>query len=278
MCCVCIFLRASHALYHSTYLYLLLTCRTMSALSGAAPPPAATEELTEEAEWVPRMDGIRQARGAEIEAMESLLGSIASKHQSSLTKLRRQVDTIMAWKIQMVERDRKAATMREVARREAAEATKKAKLAAVDPGNTCAVAAVTPTQSAAAIVRAEQFDQNDIETPEERVQEGECGVERLTKVWVCVCVRMFVCVIVRLSFVWQRGPRADLHIVVTAIRAAERCTYRMTVVGVIINALETQCLKMKCSFSYLQVATFWLSGVDLVGPGVRSLNSNGGCR
>lgn len=163
----------------------------MSALAGAPPPPVATPELPKEAPWVPRMDAIRQAKGAEMEAMESVLGAIASKQQSSFIQLRRQVDTIMAWKMKITEREKKVAARREATREEAAEAAKKKKMAAGDRS----AAAVTAAESVKNAVSAEEVvDQNEVEPvdldedniddwgepPEERVEEGVCWSDRHT--------------------------------------------------------------------------------------------------
>lgn len=180
----------------------------MSALSGAPPPPAATQELPKEAPWVPRMDAIRQANVAEMEAMESVLGAIASNQQSSFIKLRRQVDTIMAWKMKITERERKAAARREATREEAAAAAKKKKMAARCPS---AEAAMTAAESVKNIASAEEVvDQNEVEsvnleeddiddwgeTPEERVEQGMCWSERhttaLTHISADMCVLLLI--------------------------------------------------------------------------------------
>lgn len=201
---------------------------TMSALAGAPAPPAATEELPEEVPWVPRMDAIRQAQENGVAAMESAFGAIASKQQSSFTRLRRQVDTIMAWKLQVTEKDRKTAARREVARREAATAAERSKLAG-DPGNTHAAAAVTTTESAAIIAPADQNEAASLdlvagdsddwdETPEERVEQGVCGVERHTAV-MCVCV----CVTLRRSVVLACRSKIDFLLIVTVIHTANVC-------------------------------------------------------
>lgn len=81
-------------------------------------PAPAKEGLPDEVSWVPRMDAIRKAQVAEVEALEEIVGTLASKQQSSIKKLRQQMDTIIAWKTQIVLQDRKVA-----ARREAAKAT-----------------------------------------------------------------------------------------------------------------------------------------------------------
>lgn len=183
--------------------YYLFRYRMMIALASEPPPPAEMEGLPEEVSWVPPMDAIRRAKGAEIEAMESVLEAIASKQQSSFTKLRRQVDAIMAWKKKITERDRKAVARRDAARKETAEAAKKEEVAAGGPGNTHAVEEVTTTESAAIIAPAESpVDQKEEEyleliandsddsreAPEERVEQGARGAERLTTVLVCVCL------------------------------------------------------------------------------------------
>ncbi|CAM9362217.1 unnamed protein product, partial [Hapterophycus canaliculatus] len=87
----------------------------MSALAGAPTPQVAKNDLPEEVPWVPRMDAIRKAQLAEVDALESVVGALASKQQSAITKLRRQVDTIMAWKSQIGIRDTRAATRHEMA-------------------------------------------------------------------------------------------------------------------------------------------------------------------
>lgn len=92
-------------------------------------------DVPDEAPWVPPMDAIRRAQLAEVDALESVVGALASKQQSAITKLRRQVDTIMAWKSQIAVRDSRAAT-----RHETANAENGAKVAG-DPGETNAAAA-----------------------------------------------------------------------------------------------------------------------------------------
>ncbi|CAM9120809.1 unnamed protein product [Ectocarpus sp. 4 AP-2014] len=82
----------------------------MIALTGAAevmedPPP-------EEVPWAPRMDDIRQAQLAEVDALERVVGALASKQQSSIAKLGKQVEMMMAWKLEVADMSRKAAAKR----------------------------------------------------------------------------------------------------------------------------------------------------------------------
>ncbi|CAM9699349.1 unnamed protein product [Ectocarpus sp. 12 AP-2014] len=82
----------------------------MIALTGAAevmedPPP-------EEVPWAPRMDDIRQAQLAEVDALERVVGALASKQQSSIAKLGKQVEMMMAWKSEVADMSRKAAAKR----------------------------------------------------------------------------------------------------------------------------------------------------------------------
>ncbi|CAM9277865.1 unnamed protein product, partial [Scytosiphon promiscuus] len=80
----------------------------MSAIACTPTPHVAMDEPPEEVPWVPRMDAIRKAQLAEVDALESVVGALASKQQSAITKLRSQVDTIIAWKSQIAVRDTRA--------------------------------------------------------------------------------------------------------------------------------------------------------------------------
>lgn len=82
----------------------------MIALTGAVevmedPPP-------EEVPWAPRMDDIRQAQLAEVDALERVVGALASKQQLSIAKLGKQVEMMMAWKSEVADISRKAAAKR----------------------------------------------------------------------------------------------------------------------------------------------------------------------
>lgn len=87
----------------------------------------AKEELHTEVPWVPRMDAIRKAQVAEVEALEEIVGALASKQQTSVTKLREQVDTILAWRAQIITKERNVA-----ARRAGTNATDRAKVAGAE--------------------------------------------------------------------------------------------------------------------------------------------------
>ena len=80
-----------------------------SARAGAS----AKEELPKEVPWVPRMDAIRKAQSAEADALEEIVGALASKQQASIAKLRKQMDAIMAWRAQVIVKERKVAPKRE---------------------------------------------------------------------------------------------------------------------------------------------------------------------
>lgn len=76
---------------------------------------SANPELPEEIPWVPPMDAIRKARVAEVEALEEVFGALASKQQTSITKLRTQMDKVLAWKAQTIAKERKVAARRAAA-------------------------------------------------------------------------------------------------------------------------------------------------------------------
>lgn len=194
----------------------------MSALTGASSPPdveelaieesapeeplqksplagtPAKEELPKEVPWVPRMDAIRKAQSAEVDALEEIVGALASKQQTSVAKLRKQMDAIMAWRAKIIAKERKAAP-----RREGANATKRVNVAGEsvtrdvrtrDKGPTVAGVVVTAPEactvegsadetdaaSAALVVEDNEDDWSgmpeEFEDLEEPVEQGMCGL------------------------------------------------------------------------------------------------------
>lgn len=193
----------------------------MSALAGAPSPPAIeepavdesaieepgieerrkmnantdTEELPEEVPWVPRMDAIRKAQVAEVEALEEVVGALASKQQSSITKLRKQMNTILAWKAQTTAKDRKVA-----ARRAGANASNRATVVTGEPANAKGSAVVTTADVCAIEISGDQSDAESFALVvednedwegllEDPVEHGMCWAGRCTAI---VCVRLLV--------------------------------------------------------------------------------------
>lgn len=75
----------------------------MSAVAGGAPASAAqaaasavAEAGAEASSWASSMEGIRRAHIAEADALEKIVSALASKQQSSISALRRQVEAIAA--------------------------------------------------------------------------------------------------------------------------------------------------------------------------------------
>eukprot|EP00752_Nemacystus_decipiens_P004375 g3998.t2 len=58
------------------------------------------------------MDAIRKAQEAEVDALEEIVGALASKQQTSIAQLRKQMDAIMAWRAEMIGKERKVAQRR----------------------------------------------------------------------------------------------------------------------------------------------------------------------
>lgn len=165
------------------------------------------EEPPDEVPWAPRMDAIRKAQLAEVNALEEVVGALASRQQSSITKLRKQMDTIIAWKSQTTAKERRVA-----ARGEAANAANRAKVAA-EPGNT---ADGTDTNAAktgklegsggrsdaepSALV-VDDSEEWDVMLEEEPVEQGRVGM-------LCVCKYVFwelyLCLGLRLLCFWHQ--------------------------------------------------------------------------
>ncbi|CAM9261338.1 unnamed protein product [Ectocarpus fasciculatus] len=128
-----------------------------------SPPP-------EEVPWAPCMDDIRQAQLAEVDALERVVGALASKQQSSITKLRKQVELIMTWKSEVAAMNRKAAAKRKAENfeRRANTSASTANLAGASGENLDA--GVTTDDTATAVGAPEQSEvdhsvliENDIE-------------------------------------------------------------------------------------------------------------------
>lgn len=96
---------------------------TQRAMEESSPP--AVEELPEEAPWAPRMDAIRKAQLAETAALEQVFEALGSKQHSSISKLSKQMDAMLAWKMKVTRKNRELeATGKDrnlAARREAAK-------------------------------------------------------------------------------------------------------------------------------------------------------------
>lgn len=69
------------------------------------PSPPAMEELPEDTPWAPRMDAIRQAQLAGTAALEEVFEALGSKQHSSIVKLRKQMDAMIAWKMKVTGND-----------------------------------------------------------------------------------------------------------------------------------------------------------------------------
>lgn len=143
----------------------------MIALTGAVevmedPPP-------QEAPWAPRMDDIRQAQLAEVDALERVVGALASKQQSSITKLRKQVEMIMAWKSEVTAMNRKAAAKRK-AENFASRANTSANTANLEEASGENVdAGVTRDDTTTAVGAPEQNEADDLALVEQNIEEWD---------------------------------------------------------------------------------------------------------
>ncbi len=83
------------------------------------------EELPEDNPWAPRMDVIRQAQLTGTAALEEVFEALGSKQHSSIIKLRKQMDAMMAWKIKVTEKQYESASRHKAAKASAATAVRR---------------------------------------------------------------------------------------------------------------------------------------------------------
>lgn len=60
-----------------------------------------TTRRASSAAWMPDLSDVRQAHLAQADALETVVSALASKHQSSIEALRRQVEAIVAWQLEV---------------------------------------------------------------------------------------------------------------------------------------------------------------------------------